>query len=73
MPESYFEVVSCFGKTIRTTKSHWELITRIKHPEIYGREEDIKTCLSDPLEVRKSSEDEDVFLYYKEGETIWKK
>ena len=61
----YFEVISSFNKKIRTTRSHWELITKIKHPEIEGKEEEVKECLRSPIEVRKSSEDVEVLLHYK--------
>ena len=62
----YFEVISSFNKKIRTTRSHWELITKIKHPEIEGKEEAVKECLRSPVEIRKSSEDSEVLLHYKE-------
>jgi|SRR3972149_4305366 len=62
----YFKICSAFNKNIRTTRSHWELITKIKHPEIEGKEEGVKECLRNPVEVRKSSEDEEVLLYYKQ-------
>ncbi len=62
--EIYFEVKTILGKIVRTTKSHWELITKLKHPEIEGKEAEAKKCLSDPVEVRRSSEDRDVYLYY---------
>ena len=61
----YFEVISSFNKKIRTTRSHWELITKIKHPEIEGKEAEVKECLRNPVEVRKSSEDSEVLLHYK--------
>ncbi len=64
MNEIYFEVVSRLGKKIRTTRRHWELITKIKHPEIGGKEEEVKECLQNPDEVRKSSGDPEVFLFY---------
>ena len=65
----YFEIHSALNKKIRTTQSHWNLITKIKHPEIEGKEEEVKECLRNPVEVRKSSEDQEVLLYYKkEGE-----
>ncbi|MDI6801360.1 MAG: hypothetical protein QMD01_04825 [Thermodesulfovibrionales bacterium] len=60
----YFEVKSSFGKIIRTTLSHWELITKLKHPEIEGKEIEVQKCLSEPIEIRKSSEDSDVYLYH---------
>ncbi|MEW6110020.1 MAG: DUF4258 domain-containing protein [Nitrospirota bacterium] len=60
----YFEVKTQSGKNIRTTRSHWELISKLKHPEIEGKETEVKQCLSNPIEIRKSSEDPDVYLYY---------
>jgi len=32
-----------------------------------GKEEEVKRCLSEPAEIRKSSEDPNVFLYYLES------
>ena len=61
---TYFEIKESTGKIIRTTASHWELIIRVKHPEIEGKEDEVKRCLSDPFEIRRSSEDDDVYLYY---------
>lgn len=60
----YFEVKASTGKIIRTTLSHWELISKLKHPEIDEKEAEVKQCLSNPIEIRKSSEDPDVYLYY---------
>jgi hypothetical protein len=59
-----FSIECKSGKSIRTTRSHWELITRIKHPEVEGMEETVKECLSNPVEMRRSSEDRHVYLYY---------
>lgn len=60
----YFEVRIPSGKIIRTTGSHWELIAKLKHPEIEGKEAEVKECLAKTFEVRRSSEDENVYLYY---------
>lgn len=60
----YFEVKSFLDKNISTTLSHWELISKLKHPEIEGKEAEVKQCLSNPIDIRKSSEDPDVYLYY---------
>lgn len=37
----------------------------MKHPEIEGKESEVQQCLSNPCEIRKSSEDKDVYLYYR--------
>lgn len=60
----YFEIREKMGRLIRTTRSHWDLISMLKHPEIEGKESEVKQCLSNPVEIRKSSEDPDVYLYY---------
>lgn len=62
--EILFEVKTKSGKLIRTTRSHWELISKLKHPEIEGKETEVKNCLADPIEIRRSSEDSHVYLYY---------
>ncbi len=46
----FFEVKTLSGKIIRTTHNHWELITKTKHPEIDGKEADVKNCLANPAE-----------------------
>ncbi len=62
--EPLLEVKAASGKVIRTTKSHWDLISKLKHPEIEGKETEVKNCLTNPVEIRKSSEDPEVYLYY---------
>ncbi len=47
--EIYFEIKASTGKIIRTTISHWELISKLKHPEIEGKETEVKQCLLDPI------------------------
>src|SRR3989338_181106 len=61
----YFEVISCLGKRVRVTEDHWELITRRKHPEIAGLEQEVQLTLIEAEVVRMSQEDESVFLYYR--------
>ena len=60
----YFRVQVASGIMIRTTRSHWNLIINVKHPEIANKEEQVQKCLADPLEIRRSSEDVNVYLYY---------
>lgn len=60
----YFEVKSKLNKMVRVTRSHWDLITLVKHPIIRGKESLVKKCLQDPDEVRLSQEDKSVCLYY---------
>ena len=64
--DAYFEVQSNLNKLIRTTKSHWDLITLVNHPIIRGKESLVKECIQDPEEIRLSQDDESVYLYYKQ-------
>ncbi|MBI5554427.1 MAG: DUF4258 domain-containing protein [Elusimicrobia bacterium] len=69
--ELYFEVVSKLGVKIRTTKSHWDLITLIKHPIIRDLEPEVKNCLCQPMEIRLSQDSNEVYLYYTRWTKYW--
>ncbi|MBF0344031.1 MAG: DUF4258 domain-containing protein [Nitrospirae bacterium] len=36
----------------------------MKHPEIYEKEEKVRECLVNPVEVRRSLDDRHVYLHY---------
>ena len=58
-----FEILTPLGFTVRTTESYWQrLIT--KHPDIADLEELVQQALADPDEIRRSSRDESVLLFY---------
>ena len=60
------------GFCVRTTESYWKIITEVKHPIMKGREADVQTTLSDPDEVRLSSSDPQVYLFYRvDGDNRW--
>ena len=46
------------------TKKYWEHIVNKKHPEIKGKEDDVRKSIKAPLEIRKSKVDDKVFLIY---------
>ncbi len=50
---------------MRTTPSHWSLITTVKHPTLAGKELDVVRTLKEPDQVRKSRVDESVYLFYR--------
>lgn len=58
-----FEIDSKLNKLIRITVEHWVYIRNVKHPEVDGLENEIKETLSNPIEIKRSSSDENVFLY----------
>lgn len=63
--DEYFKVKTPLGVTIRTTKDYWQQIITTKHPGIAKYEEKIKEALRDPDEIRLSTQDTKVHLYYK--------
>ncbi len=68
MEELYFTVVSKDRKKISTTRRYWDLIVTWKHPIMKGKEQEIKTALTDPDEIRASKSDKKVRMYYKKGQ-----
>jgi hypothetical protein len=70
--EVIFEATTPLGFRVRVTKAYWELIVRVKHPIMAGREEDVKDTLENPDEIRRSKSDENVYLFYKsESQKRW--
>ena len=59
-----FEVVTPLGFRVRVTIAYWELITKVKHPVMAGRESEVKSTLASPSEIRISRSDPAVYLFY---------
>ena len=58
-----FEILTPLGFTVRTSESYWQrLIT--KHPDIEDLETLVQQALADPNEIRRSSRDDEVLLFY---------
>ena len=67
-----FDVATPLGFSVRVTKAYWEMLVRVKHPAMAGREQQVQDALTAPDEVRRSRTDEAVFLFYKsDGEHRW--
>ena len=64
-PGVVFAVTTPLGFPVRCTRSRWEFIVVHKHPILAGREDDIRSTLADPDEVRRSRKDSDVLLFYR--------
>ena len=60
-----FNVLTPLGFYVRCTKEWWEYVSTVKHPVLEGRLEDVIATLSAPLEVRQSTKDPTVFLFYR--------
>ena len=51
------------GFTVRTSENYWQKLIH-KHPDIDYLIEEIKQTLISPIEIRRSSRDPGVFLFY---------
>lgn len=61
-----FEVPTPLGFRVRVTRSCWDLITTIKHPVMAGQESIVKNTLQTPAQIRVSSSDASVYLFYRQ-------
>ncbi|MBP0028062.1 hypothetical protein [Roseofilum sp. Guam] len=59
-----FEIPTPLGFTVRTSEEYWQRLI-IKHPDIEELENLIQFALSAPDEVRRSSRDAEVLLFYR--------
>jgi len=64
MDDLLFEALTPLGFRVRVSRSYWELIVTIKHPVMAGRESDVKETLEHPDEIRQSTSDAAVYLFY---------
>ncbi len=60
-----FDVPTPLGFRVHVTRVYWELIVRIKHPAMAGREADVQEVLRNPDTIRLSKSDSSVYLFYK--------
>ena len=73
MPEeskALFEILTPLGFTVRTSQAYWQQIV-LKHPDLAERLESVKLTLASPEEIRRSSRDANVLLFYLAGERRW--
>ena len=69
--ELYFEVKTPLSVIVRTTKPYWDYLIEKKHPPMEGKEKIVIETLSQPQEIRRSSVDTDVYLYYKQFDRLY--
>lgn len=69
--ELLFEIKTPLGFSVRCTKAYWDFIAMEKHPALRGHEEDIKTTLAEPDEIRRSRKDMQIFLFYRGNTPRW--
>lgn len=58
-----FKILTPLGFTVRTSENYWQRLVA-KHPDIEDLEELVQQALADPDEIRRSSRDEGVLLFY---------
>ncbi|MEO0942670.1 MAG: hypothetical protein AAFY30_14060 [Cyanobacteria bacterium J06642_12] len=58
-----FEILTPLEFTVRTSDSYWQRLIA-KHPDIAELENLVRQALADPDEIRRSSRDRDVLLFY---------
>ena len=58
-----FSIQTPIGFSVRTTEEYWQKLLQ-KHPDISDLEEDLKQTLANPGEIRRSSRDPEILLFY---------
>ena len=58
-----FEIATPLGFSVRTTDAYWQKLI-IKHPDIASLEDLIQQALRNPDEIRQSSRDDNILLFY---------
>lgn len=65
-----FRVRTPLGYHVVLTRDRWREITRYKHPALANQEKLLKECLETPDNVRSSTKDDEVHLYYRRSTRI---
>lgn len=58
-----FEVLTPLGFCVRTAEDYWQKLL-IKHPDLANLETEVQQALANPDEIRRSSRDPNVLLFY---------
>ena len=69
-PKPLFEILTPLGFNVRTSAAYWQKII-LKHPDLMEQLEAVKQALAFPDEIRRSSRDAEVLLFYRAGEHRW--
>ena len=60
---SLFEILTPLNFTVRTSEEYWQKML-VKHPDLAELEAEIRQALVSPDEIRRSSRDPNVLLFY---------
>src|SRR5438270_13191693 len=67
-----FSVETRLGFVVDVTVDRWQIIATIKHPSMRNREDDVRSTLAEPKQIRRSRSDAAVFLFYRQtGRSRW--
>jgi len=71
MEKNLFEVDTPLGAAVHCTVAYWRFIVSDKHPIMAGREDEVQRILADPDVVRRSRQNPEVYLFYREEKSRW--
>ncbi|WP_250122824.1 hypothetical protein [Chroococcidiopsis sp. CCMEE 29] len=60
---SKFEILTPLNFTARTSEEYWQKLI-VKHPDIADLEAEVRQTLNSPDEIRRSSRDPSLLLFY---------
>ncbi len=60
---SKFEILTPPNFTVRTSEEYWQKLI-VKHPDIADLEAEVRQALNSPDEIRRSSRDPNLLLFY---------
>ena len=64
MERRVFVEDSPLGYRVILTRNRWREIIRYKHPALAGKEDWVRKCIREPVQIRKSEKDPEVHLHY---------
>ncbi|MGE0827598.1 MAG: DUF4258 domain-containing protein [Candidatus Binatia bacterium] len=60
-----FNVLTPLGFHVRCSEEWWRYVSTVKHPVLETRQADVIATLSTPMEIRRSTKDQAVLLFYR--------
>ena len=65
MGNDMFNVMTPLGFRVHCTKEWWDYVSTVKHPILNSHLTDVIATLTDPFEIRRSTKDPAVLLFYR--------
>jgi hypothetical protein len=70
-PKFLFDLLTPLGFKVHCTQEYWDFLVAEKHPALKGHEIEVQQALSDPQEIRRSTKDSAVYLFYRGDAPRW--